>query len=154
MDSEVHQTERVNLQRKSRAPAGFARYRSRAAVLARSSDELTRLAGQAARKLVGPMASGRLRSVRSELGLFVALLQAYASGSYRQVSNATLVSVAAAVLYFVVPLDLVPDFIFGLGLLDDIAVIGFVLERVRGELAAFERWQSDQGAGSEPEPQR
>lgn len=146
MDAEFHRGQRLSCAQDTRPPAGFSRYRTRAAALVRSPEALGRLTARAARKLAGSLAGGRLQEVGHELGLFVALLQAYLGGRYREVSTATLVSVAAAVLYFVVPLDLIPDFILGIGLLDDIAVITYVLERVRRELAAFERWQQAQDA--------
>lgn len=37
----------------------------------------------------------------------------------------------AALAYFVLPLDVVPDFIFGLGFSDDITVLGATLMRLR-----------------------
>ena len=46
--------------------------------------------------------------------------------------------------YFVVPLDAVPDFLFGWGLVDDAAVIGYVAAQIAGGLAAFARWQEAQ----------
>jgi uncharacterized membrane protein YkvA (DUF1232 family) len=49
---------------------------------------------------------------------------------------------AAAVLYFVVPLDVIPDFIFGLGFVDDIAVVAYVFGQVREEIRAFEQWRA------------
>jgi uncharacterized membrane protein YkvA (DUF1232 family) len=54
--------------------------------------------------------------------------------------------VAAAVAYFVVPFDAVPDFLFGWGLVDDAAVISYVAAQIAGELAAFARWQEAQAA--------
>lgn len=38
----------------------------------------------------------------------------------------------AALAYFVLPLDVVPDFIFGLGFSDDITVLAATLMRLRG----------------------
>jgi uncharacterized membrane protein YkvA (DUF1232 family) len=57
-----------------------------------------------------------------------------------------MIVVAAAVAYFVVPFDAVPDFLFGWGLVDDAAVISYVAAQIAGELAAFARWQQAQEA--------
>ena len=126
-------------------PEEFTRYRTRAAMLVRSPPELQALALRATRKLAagGAQVSDRLRAVRGELETLLALLKAWAEGEYRDVSTRTLITIAAGVLYFVVPLDLVPDFIAGLGLLDDAAVISYVVGVVREELAAFESWRKD-----------
>ena len=77
---------------------------------------------------------------------------AWARGDYRDVSPKALVMVTAAVLYFLAPLDWVPDFILGLGLLDDVAVIGYVLGAVREEIAAFERWRGEQANAAAASP--
>ncbi|NLT40526.1 MAG: DUF1232 domain-containing protein [Clostridiales bacterium] len=37
---------------------------------------------------------------------------------------------AAAVAYYISPFDLIPDFLFPLGLIDDVAVAAFVLNRI------------------------
>lgn len=47
----------------------------------------------------------------------------------------------AGILYFVTPLDLVPDAIPGAGLLDDVTVLAFVIARLEGELARFSAWE-------------
>ena len=139
-------------------PSRFGRYRERAKRIAASPEEVAALAGAAAQKLAkepsageregAPLAykatglPGRFRAVREELSTFIALLKAWVNGDYRQVSARTLVTVIAAVLYFVVPFDLIPDFIAAIGLLDDAAVIGYVIGVVRDEIAEFERWRS------------
>ena len=131
-----------------RPPRLFDRFRRRAAEVTRSPDELRQLLGAALSKAerAGRL-SARFAEVRGELNAFIGLLGAWARGDYRAVSPKALVMVTAAVLYFLAPLDWVPDFILGLGLLDDVAVIGYVLGAVREEIAAFERWRSEQAEG-------
>ena len=131
-------------------PEGFSRYRTRASILLRSPDELRALTGRAARKLADTAAvSERLGEAREQLSALVALLKAYASGDYRAVATRSLISIAAAVLYFVVPMDLVPDFLLGLGLVDDAAVIGYVFSIVAAEIDQFESWRRAQGETSQ-----
>ena len=128
---------------KPKPPTRFSRYLQRASRLAGSPEEIAELAAAAAQKLAG--ATGlprRFRAVREELATFIALLRAWVNGDYRQVSTRTLVTVIAAVLYFVVPFDLIPDFIAAIGLLDDAAVIGYVIGVVRDEITEFERWRN------------
>ena len=121
-------------------PEGFARYRTRASILVRSPEEIKALAVRAGQK-VAASGGARLENVREDLGTFIDLLKAYASGDYRRVSTRALISIVAAVLYFVVPLDFIPDFILALGFLDDVAVIGYVLGVVREEMREFQEWQ-------------
>ncbi|MCY4214295.1 MAG: YkvA family protein [Gammaproteobacteria bacterium] len=129
-----------------RPPRLFDRYRRRAAKLARSPEQLRSMLGAAAAKADGAARfSAKFAAVRCELNAFISLLRAWTSGDYRAVSTSAVITVAAAVLYFLAPLDLLPDFILGMGLIDDVAVIGYVLGAVREEVAAFERWRGEQG---------
>jgi uncharacterized membrane protein YkvA (DUF1232 family) len=123
-------------------PEEFARYRTRASMLVRSPDELKALIGRAARKLAA--APEKFSAARGQLNSFLGLLKAYVKGDYRDVSAGSLIAIVAAVLYFVVPLDLIPDFLLGLGLLDDAVVIGYVFSIVGAELSNFEDWLAAQ----------
>ena len=46
-----------------------------------------------------------------------------------------------AVVYLLMPIDLIPDVIVGLGLLDDVALFGWVLKSISTELDVFTRWE-------------
>lgn len=77
----------------------------------------------------------------SDLPLLVRLLKAWKSGSYRGLSVRTIVSLAAALLYIVSPMDLLPDFIPGIGLIDDAAVLVLLLHSIAQDLATFRVWE-------------
>jgi uncharacterized membrane protein YkvA (DUF1232 family) len=63
------------------------------------------------------------------------------SGSYREVPWNTVVLSTGAIIYFLTPVDLVPDVIPVLGLIDDIAVIRWVIGAIRSDLAKFRAWE-------------
>jgi len=46
------------------------------------------------------------------------------------------------VLYFVMPVDLIPDLLGPIGLMDDAAIIATVVGSVRDELQRFRTWES------------
>ena len=52
-----------------------------------------------------------------------------------------LLSVVAALLYFLAPLDMVPDWLPGAGLLDDLAVLAWVMRTWAAELDAYRAWR-------------
>ena len=58
------------------------------------------------------------------------------------------VTILAAVLYFVAPLDAVFDYLPGVGLLDDATVIAYALRSTRETLDAFRRWRGDHPAAA------
>ncbi|MDH5738975.1 MAG: YkvA family protein [Nitrospira sp.] len=77
----------------------------------------------------------------SDLPLLARLLKAWKRGSYRGLSVRTLVSLVGALLYVVSPIDLIPDFIPGIGLIDDAAVLALLLHSIAQDLAAFRMWE-------------
>ncbi len=82
-----------------------------------------------------------LRDVWDSLLACLRLLRAYADGSYRDLPWASLVSIIAAVIYFVNPADLIPDFLLHFGLIDDAALIGWILSAVKSDVENFLAWE-------------
>ncbi len=70
------------------------------------------------------------------------LIRAYFRGEYRNVSQNALLSIIAAICYFVDPFDLIPDEIPFLGFLDDATVISFAVARTRQTLDDFMTWET------------
>jgi len=91
--------------------------------------------------------ANRNRSAFSEgidaLLSFIRLVLAWVRGEYRDISTKTVVMIVAAIIYFVAPIDAVPDFIPWLGFTDDLAFVLFVLSRVREELEKFILWEGE-----------
>ncbi len=69
------------------------------------------------------------------------LLRAHVNGRYRVKSLKFLLILVAAVIYFLNPLDLIPDFIIGIGLTDDLAVLTWVFQAAASELEAYTKWE-------------
>ena len=102
--------------------------------------EAIRIAGRALRK--ARQHGTRLKGVLDDLLVLIRLLRAWANGGYRAVPWRTLVVASAAVLYFVNPLDVIPDQLPGIGYLDDASVIAAVATLLRDDLRRFARWES------------
>ncbi|RAV99415.1 YkvA family protein [Pseudochryseolinea flava] len=69
------------------------------------------------------------------------MLKAYATGKYREVPWKALLLIAAAVIYFVNPIDLIPDWIPGLGITDDLGILTTVYKSVSDEVQKFVAWE-------------
>lgn len=83
-----------------------------------------------------------LSDVWQDIKQLVSLLRDYVSGAYKQIPLGSITAVAAAVLYFVSPVDAIPDFIPGIGYLDDAAVLLLCKKMVRGDLEKYRQWQA------------
>ncbi len=75
------------------------------------------------------------------LKAMIRLISAYYNGSYRKVPTASLVMIVAAVIYFLSPIDLIPDFIPLIGYIDDALVVAFTVAAVKEDLNKFLAWE-------------
>ena len=90
----------------------------------------------------GGLSGASIAAVRGQLGLLARLLKAYASGEYREIPWKTLVRMIAVLIYFVSPIDFIPDILPIIGLTDDIALLVWLFGAVKGDLDKFEEWES------------
>ncbi|EZH76904.1 hypothetical protein AU05_02405 [Ectopseudomonas composti] len=86
----------------------------------------------------------RFAALKEDLQLLRALSLAWFKGEYRQISNQALLMVVAALLYFITPFDAIPDWLVGVGFVDDLAVLAWVMRTWHGELEAFKAWRDKQ----------
>ncbi|MDM8347781.1 YkvA family protein [Pseudomonas sp. sp1636] len=86
----------------------------------------------------------RVGALKEDLRLLQGLCMAWWRGEYRAISSQALLAVVAALLYFVTPLDGLPDWLPVLGFIDDLAVLAWVLRTWSDELAAFRAWREAQ----------
>jgi uncharacterized membrane protein YkvA (DUF1232 family) len=80
-------------------------------------------------------------SVKGKFFVLGRLIKAYALGQYRDVPWKTILLIVAAILYFVNPLDFIPDLIPLTGLTDDFAVLVWVYNSVSNEIEKFLLWE-------------
>lgn len=77
----------------------------------------------------------------SDIAVLLSLIRAYVKKQYTDVSPSTIMLAVAGLIYVVTPVDLIPDYILGPGLLDDAAVIGIVLQAIQMDLNKYKKWQ-------------
>ncbi|WP_095078377.1 YkvA family protein [Pseudomonas sp. Irchel s3h17] len=86
----------------------------------------------------------RLGKLKDDLRLLQALCLAYWRGEYRAISPKALVAVVAGLMYFLSPIDAIPDFLPLFGMFDDIAVLAWLMKTLADELNAFRAWRNRQ----------
>ncbi len=84
-----------------------------------------------------------LSEVWEKLQLLLEALRAWLKGEYREIPTGSIVIIIATILYFVSPIDLIPDLIAGLGFFDDAAVIGFAIKQIYTDLEKFRAWKTN-----------
>jgi len=74
---------------------------------------------------------------------FVLLLDMIRDDSFK-IDTKTYLSIAGALAYVVMPVDLIPDFILGVGWIDDIFVLGYVMNSIADEIERYKTYISQQ----------
>ena len=94
---------------------------------------------------------GPLEEVWIYLTALFRLLRAYIRGEYRDISWFSIVLVTVGIIYFVSPIDLIPDALLGIGFIDDAAVIAFVVAQIKADIDNFLAWEVIQGRDEDDE---
>ncbi len=116
--------------------------------------QATRLAGKPGRllQLVAQLLHRLYKTDRRQLSLkglserlqtFGRLVNSYARGHYREIPLKTIIKIIAALIYFLNPIDLIPDAIVGIGFIDDLAVLTWVYKSAQDELDSFIEWEKN-----------
>lgn len=79
--------------------------------------------------------------IRQQFSLIGRFIKAVVLRQYQIQSPKIFITLLAAVIYFINPLDLIPDFLLGIGLADDLAVLTWVYRAANSELEAFQHWE-------------
>lgn len=124
----------------SDTPKGFKKALRQARALINESEKLNQLLNDASQKAKNY--KQKIDDVWEETMDLIELIKAYTKGEYRNIPWKAIIYALAAIVYFVNPLDMIPDFIFGIGFLDDATVIAFVANAIREELKRFKESKS------------
>jgi uncharacterized membrane protein YkvA (DUF1232 family) len=115
-------------------------------------DRAARMAGKPGRvlKLLAELAVRMYRTdwkklkaedIKDKFNVLGRLSKAFVTGQYREIPWKALLSALAALIYFLNPLDLIPDWLGPLGLTDDFAVLTWVYASLGEELQKFLDWE-------------
>lgn len=110
--------------------------------LLKDQDKTERFLQRLEKKLkVIPLAGEKLAAVP----VMASLLRSYVKQEYTDLPIGSILAVASALLYFVSPVDLIPDSVPVLGYFDDAAVVGVCWKLVASDVAEYEAWREKHG---------
>lgn len=76
-------------------------------------------------------------SLKEDLSSSVSLLKDWSKKEYTDIPIKSVTSIIAALIYFVLPTDIIPDFILGTGFLDDAAVFSYVFAVLKDDIDKY-----------------
>ncbi|WP_206512968.1 YkvA family protein [Larkinella soli] len=124
----------------------FRRSTQKASRYTRSGKSLMDLIRRVAEKSGSLGVGGSYSAARDQINLLVRMVRAYAKGEYRSLPSKTLVRLVAVLIYFVSPLDFLPDVLPVLGLTDDIALILWLVSSIGDDIEKFSQWERDRSS--------
>ncbi|AMM51229.1 hypothetical protein TH61_08640 [Rufibacter sp. DG15C] len=69
------------------------------------------------------------------------LIKAAVGGEYHGLPTRTIVGGVAVIIYFLMPIDIIPDWLPVVGFLDDISLLAWFMTSIKGELDKFQAWE-------------
>lgn len=114
-----------------------------AAVIANQEAKVKILLADVRQKLVKAGKNPKIQQVIEPISIFIRMVKAHFSGTHK-LSNSTLGLVLLALIYFLSPFDLVPDFLGLIGFADDVTVILAVYSKLKLEIKDFLEWEKAQ----------
>lgn len=118
----------------------FKRIKNKAGEYLSSPEKLINLVNKAITK-VNKTPKGALREVIDNLRILFRMVCAYAQREYTDVPWLSMSLIVATILYFLIPTDCIPDFIFALGFIDDASVIVWTVAAIRKDIDKFLNWE-------------
>lgn len=75
----------------------------------------------------------------------ISLVRSFIRGEYTDIPIGSIIAAVAAILYIVAPVDLIPDFIPGAGLIDDAAVFVACWKLIHDDVDKYQAWRKQTG---------
>lgn len=112
---------------------------SEAEELIENPDQLERLLQRIEEKLkIVPVAGETL----SNIPVMISLVRSCVKGDYSDLPVGSLIAIVSALIYFLSPIDFIPDSIPGVGLIDDALVVSACLKLVQSDMDEYKAWRA------------
>ena len=120
----------------------------KAGKILRDKDRLSNVLQKTQAKLVNMDGlKAEMNSFFEKVFTFSRMVKAYISGKYRDIPMRSILMIIAGLIYFITPIDFIPDFIPGIGLIDDVSVILAIFKSLIDDVNRFKLFEQ----GKEPD---
>jgi uncharacterized membrane protein YkvA (DUF1232 family) len=95
-------------------------------------------------QIYGKSSSGPLAKSFDDIKLLFSVIKDYRKGVYKEIPWTSIAAIVGTLIYVLSPIDLVPDFIPIMGLVDDAGVVALCLNALHGDLQKYKKWKKNQ----------
>ncbi len=85
-----------------------------------------------------------ISQIKDTVGLFFQMIFDYIFGKYKKLPFQSAVKILAALIYFLFLVDAIPDFLAVIGLVDDAAVLAWVVTSISSDVDDYKQWKEKQ----------
>lgn len=96
---------------------------------------------------VNQISTGPVEEVWGSMLIFIDLISDWLKGNYRNIPLGSIIMVVASMVYFLAPFDIIPDFIIGLGYIDDMAILSYTFKQIQSDIDKYLVWKSIRDIG-------
>lgn len=86
-----------------------------------------------------------LQEFAGEILCLIDMVKDVARGKYTEISKISLATIVFTLIYVFSPVDLIPDFVIGVGFLDDAGMVSLCLKAVHDAVMAYKDWADKNG---------
>lgn len=83
------------------------------------------------------------KEFRSKINVLINMVKSHLSGEYKAFSVSSIILIVFALLYFITPIDAIPDFIPALGFTDDASILYLIWKKLNKDIEAYLRWSGE-----------
>ncbi|WBL43341.1 YkvA family protein [Algoriphagus halophytocola] len=112
--------------------------------LAEQEEKVKELVAGVKNRLVEAGDNSRVKKLVEPITVFIRMIKAHFNGTHK-LSMSTLGLLLLGLVYFVSPIDMIPDFLGVFGFADDLSVILAIYAKLKDEVSDFLDWERTQG---------
>jgi len=79
----------------------------------------------------------------SMVPILVSLVRNYVKKEYKDIPLGTIIAIISALIYWLSPVDVIPDVFPGVGYVDDAMVIAACLKLVKSDVDEYQKWREE-----------
>ena len=77
----------------------------------------------------------------SYIPVMISMIRSYVRKEYTEIPIGSIISMISALIYFVSPVDIIPDFLPVVGYLDDAAVVAACIKLLKSDIDDYKQWR-------------